>query len=685
MKQDAKESGGWLGRFRSIRTVSLLMALALGASLALVYAFAHREVAQVIPGGGLFDSEDRAVHLAGACQAPAFSIARLHLIALSAVLATPGADCQELAADYLALKAEVEAAEKRWSQAYAGTSAGGSLALFLAAYEEYDSKFSAAVLPGLKAGRPASRADLAALKPFYTKALQRVDQLSATAAAEEAEGKLRLKQGVAHTLVGLAWAFLALVLALEAAAWIYGWMVGKDAVGVEEGVLAIQAGRLAQPKLPAVFTEFGRIQGRFYDLSMQLARTLRAERVEWTAVTAKLDAALQAQALVTYAAENMLVADAGLAVVYANPAAVASLRKLGRLGAEDNPKGRGLKELFESGACDLSRLSEPSQLPCSVHMEINGEIVAVKASAIVDEEGLFIGPMMTWTLVTEDMHRTAEKERVFAENRRLLEGVTGQVGELRKASDALGKAAQALGEGTAATRERSKTSAEGAARVDQSAQRTSEGVGRIVGSIQEITRHTETARRIAAEASQVGERTGQGVDRLSAASQEIGTVVDLIANIARQTNLLALNATIEAARAGEAGKGFAVVANEVKELARQTAQATEQIRGKVEAIRGSSSEAGAGVQQIQEVLGNIVAAQSAISGAVEEQNRTLDGVHASVGETAQGVRTVAGGLGELDDRVRSMAEIAEETRRFGRVVGEIAASLEGMVCREPQG
>ena len=65
-------------------------------------------------------------------------------------------------------------------------------------------------------------------------------------------------------------------------------------------------------------------------------------------------------------------------------------------------------------------------------------------------------------------------------------------------------------------------------------------------------------------------------------ADEIGKVIEVIQDIAEQTNLLALNATIEAARAGDAGKGFAVVATEVKELAKQTANATIDIRKRIE-------------------------------------------------------------------------------------------------------
>jgi len=85
------------------------------------------------------------------------------------------------------------------------------------------------------------------------------------------------------------------------------------------------------------------------------------------------------------------------------------------------------------------------------------------------------------------------------------------------------------------------------------------------------------------------EQTADHVGNLSDASSSIGAIVKQIEQIARQTNILALNATIEAARAGAAGKGFAVVANEVKNLANQTAQATHDIRARIESLTQETS------------------------------------------------------------------------------------------------
>src|SRR6185503_2154659 len=99
-------------------------------------------------------------------------------------------------------------------------------------------------------------------------------------------------------------------------------------------------------------------------------------------------------------------------------------------------------------------------------------------------------------------------------------------------------------------------------------------------------------------------------------------------------NLLALNATIEAARAGELGKGFAVVASEVKELAHGTAQATDTIARRIDAIQSDSTEAIDAIGRIAAVIEEISRYQAGIAQAVHDQATTTNEMSASVAEAA---------------------------------------------------
>jgi methyl-accepting chemotaxis protein len=218
-------------------------------------------------------------------------------------------------------------------------------------------------------------------------------------------------------------------------------------------------------------------------------------------------------------------------------------------------------------------------------------------------------------------------------------------------------------------------------------------VEEMTASIGEVARNAEQAASVADNAARLAQVSNDRIGQLGSAADAIGKVIQVIQDIADQTNLLALNATIEAARAGEAGKGFAVVATEVKELARQTAEATEDIRQRIEGIQSATGEAVQSIGQISEVIRNVNDVSRTIASAVEEQSITTKEIAQNVSQTATASATVSEGVSlsaaagqEITKNISGVqtaagqtAQAAAQTQNAGTELSRLAEQLQGLV------
>ncbi len=201
----------------------------------------------------------------------------------------------------------------------------------------------------------------------------------------------------------------------------------------------------------------------------------------------------------------------------------------------------------------------------------------------------------------------------------------------------------------------------------------------MLSSIREISRNAHEAARIAKSAVSVATATNKTIGQLGDSSSEIGKVIKVITSIAQQTNLLALNATIEAARAGEAGKGFAVVANEVKELAKATANATEEISHKIEAIQGDTKSAVGAIAEVSSIIGQINDISNSIASAVEQQTATTNEIGRHVHEAARGSAEITKNITTVADSAKQTARGALETQNAAQALTELAARMQKFV------
>jgi methyl-accepting chemotaxis protein len=263
--------------------------------------------------------------------------------------------------------------------------------------------------------------------------------------------------------------------------------------------------------------------------------------------------------------------------------------------------------------------------------------------------------------------------------------VIASIGEnatsLAGSSEELSAVSQQLGASAEETSAQSGAVASAAEEVSANINTVAAGTEEMGASINEIASSATEAARVAGNAVSVAATATSTVTKLGESSVEIGEVIKVITSIAEQTNLLALNATIEAARAGEAGKGFAVVANEVKELAKQTADATDNISGRVTTIQTDAQAATAAIGEITEVINRINEIQTSIAGAVEEQTATTNEIGRSVTEAATGAsdiaRNVAGVAQASQDTASGAAntlvaagELARMAEELRRLVGQ---------------
>jgi methyl-accepting chemotaxis protein len=439
------------------------------------------------------------------------------------------------------------------------------------------------------------------------------------------------------------------------------------------------------------------------------------------------------QSIVDNAPTNIMLADRDLKITYINPASLVFLRKIERhlpVKAE-HVVGSIIDVFHKDPAYQRKILSDPKNLPVRAKINIGSEIADLLVTAIYDQNKKYLGPMVTWELITEKVQAEraikegAERERQTADELRVkvesvLEVVNaasngdltrpmtvqgadavGQMStglakffaNLRASVSKIAQTAQVLASASheltsvsqqmAANAEETATQANvasaAAEQVSKNVTTVSTGTEEMGASIKEIAKSANEAARVATSAVKVADKTNAIVAKLGDSSAEIGNVIKVITSIAEQTNLLALNATIEAARAGEAGKGFAVVANEVKELAKQTAKATEDISRKIEAIQGDTKGAVEAIAQIGKIINQINDIQNTIASAVEEQTSTTGEISRNVAEAARGSSEIAQNINGVAQAARSTTEGASNTKNSADELSRMALDLQKLV------
>ncbi|AUN30417.1 methyl-accepting chemotaxis protein [Niveispirillum cyanobacteriorum] len=366
---------------------------------------------------------------------------------------------------------------------------------------------------------------------------------------------------------------------------------------------------------------------------------------------------------------NVMLADAanGFAVTYANRATLAAAEGLSSVlpAGGTSPMGRHLN-IFQADTGEIGQvITRPENLPWRGQIDVGNERVDIRIAAVRDGHGRYVGPMLTWTIITAQARLA---DRFEANVRALATRVSSASHEMLGAADAMRRAA----EGTGA---KSGHVASSANRATGDVETVAAAAEELAASVAEVDRQVGQSAHIAGRARQEADETGRSMSDLAEAATHIGQVVDMINSIAAQTNLLALNATIEAARAGEAGRGFAVVASEVKTLASQTARATEDIRTQIAAIQSSTQHGVAAMQRIGTTIREIGSVSQDILSAVSQQNAATREIAHSAADAARGTREVVDTIDAVTDAAGDVGSAATQVKATADALDDDAHKL----------
>ncbi len=367
---------------------------------------------------------------------------------------------------------------------------------------------------------------------------------------------------------------------------------------------------------------------------------------------------------------NMIYADTNFNIQYINPASDKILRSLQKLlpVSVDNIIGASIDIFHKNPAHQRKIVGDPNNLPHRAEIQLGPEILDLLVSAIYDNNNNYLGPMITWEVVTEKRNTEKKIKATIDELSVNSSSLSASAEELSAVSGSMSANAE---ETAAQANVVNATSSE----VSDSINSVATGMEEMSASIKEISQNSTQAAQIAGTAVTEAQNTNEIVSQLGVSSAEIGEVIKVINSIAEQTNLLALNATIEAARAGEAGKGFAVVANEVKELAKETAKATEDISKKIETIQGDTEKAVKAIGEISNIINQVNDISATIASAVEEQTATTSEISRSIAEAARGgneiTENIAGVATAAGSTTQQIGDLQTASSDLSRMAGDL--------------
>lgn len=356
--------------------------------------------------------------------------------------------------------------------------------------------------------------------------------------------------------------------------------------------------------------------------------------VTWDIVTEKLkmeEEGARLRQMVENSPVNLMMTDLDLNIVYINPASAKTLKQIEDhlpIAAEE-VVGTNIDIFHKNPAHQRKLLADPKNLPYHAEIQIGPEIADLLVSAMYNPEGKYIGPMVTWSLITE-------KKQLEAESVAKTEQIEKEARELQRKVDSLLESIEAVGRGDYSK----EVSVSG-----------KDAIGRLGESLAQFFKDKQAA-----------EREVQGmIDRDRRQAEELSNKVDEILKVmsAASQGDLTQEVSVKGEDAiGQVGSALSVLVTNLRESFKQMADSANTLAEFASQLTEVSQQMGANAEETSAQAGNVAEASETV---------TLN------------VETVATGAEEMNASIREIAVNASEAAKVAVEAVEVAGNTSGII------
>lgn len=374
---------------------------------------------------------------------------------------------------------------------------------------------------------------------------------------------------------------------------------------------------------------------------------------------------------------NIMVADRDFNITYINPQSLKTLVEIEDvLPCRGNEVlGKNIDFFHKDPPHQRQILSDPKNLPHQVQFELGHHTLLLLASPIFDESDEYVGPMVTWEVITEKVRlereareRTEEiqRQREEAETKRqhvlgVAEEVLKASAEVATAADKLSTSAQQLNEGSAQQQQTMEGNASAVQEMAASARSVADSTDNLARLVTENSAALNELASSVVSVTQNAEQMSHTVMGNASAIEELATSIQTQAQGAEQANAMAQQAS--------------QVAGEGAQVVRQAIEGMERVADRVRMSSSTIGDLGKSSAQISKIVSviNDIADQThllALNAAIEA---------ARAGEHGRGFSVVA-------DEVRLLAErTSKATEEIDAMIGRIQEDTRGVVSSMEEG